>query len=219
MTLQHTLNQNPDMEYWSSPTALQDWTFNVTNADVRQLDRQHSQDHPERYRFPRTRNDDAYVYAGRFSARFRISVAAGTFELTSPEFGFDGGMRGAVQLIYRCQAGMDLTARIVAAPGVGETDMAALVTQAAGDIAQRGNINYDWFTTATTNLTLFSAQPAVDFWRYHMIPIPPAPVGCRTLHIRIDVTDASAAIPAFFDIGRLAVLAHSPVTHGSGDDS
>jgi len=216
--LKTILNLDPNFQVWDSATAIAtaNWTFAATNATQLQLSRRHPPGHIERTRFPSDTKAYDYTYQGEFSWRGVISVAGGTFALTSNEFAFDAGMVPAVSLVYRAVAGLTLTARVVIAPSIAGTDMGSLQTSQAGPLNNQRPRKFFWDTTTTRDLSLMADGTAVDFWRRTGIQGPEAPGGCGSLTVRIDVTDISATIPAYFDVGELAVTAQGSRVHGVG---
>lgn len=214
------LNLDPHFQQWASATAINtsNWTYSGTNATQIQLDKLHGELNPERTRFPSALKSSDYIYDGRFSWRSTITVAAGTFSLISNEFAFDAGMVPAVSLVYRAVAGLTLTMRVIVAPSIAGTDNASLNTDITADLNQQRRKNYFWDTTATRNLPLQTGAtaPAVDWWRRIGVQGPKAPNGAGSLQVRIDVTDDSSSLPAYFDIGEFGVTGQGTLIHGVG---
>jgi hypothetical protein len=216
--LKTPLNLDPNFEQWASATAINtsNWTFSGTNATQVQLDRRHPRDHPARAQFPSAQKSSDYIYSGRYSWRGSIDTALGSFTLLSSEFSVSPDMNPAVLLVCRQQAGLSLTARIVLAPTSGGTDNASLNTPNQAAIPNSAPRHFFWDTTATRDLDLGADQGAINYWRHIGLQCPKVSGGGYWMQVRIEVTDVSGTIPAFFDVGEFSVVGQGAVVHGVG---
>ncbi len=213
------LNLDPEFEQWASATAINtsNWTFSGTNATQIQLDRQHARDHPERARFPSAQKSSDYIYKGRYSHRSTITTALGSFTLTSSEFAVAPGiMWPSTLLVCRRVQGLTLTARIVLAPTSAGTDNASLNTASSVPLFNPVPRHFFWDTTATRDLNLGVEGRASNIWTPVGIQSPAIPAGGNWMQVRIEVTDVSADIPAYFDVGEFSVVGQGTVIHGVG---
>ncbi len=216
--LKSPLNLDPEFEQWTSATAINatNWTFSGTNATQVQLDRRHARDHPARAAFPSAQKSSDYIYSGRYAWRGSIDTALGSFTLTSNEFSVSPDMSPAILLACRQQAGLTLTARVVLAPTSGGTDNASLRSPADAAIPNAAPRQLYWDTTATRDLALGADQGAINYWRNIGIQCPQVSGGGYWMQVRIEVTDVSGSIPAFFDVGAFSVVGQGAVVHGVG---
>lgn len=213
------LNLDPNFQNWDSETAIDtgSWTFAGTNATEIQLDRRHTRENPKRAIFPSAAGSSDYIYNGRFSWRGEITVAAGTFTLTSNEFAVQSGlMNPAMLLVCRQAAGLTVQARVVVADALGGTDNGSL-SMGVGAISNNTvPRKFFWDTGTTTDLDLGANGGAINYWRSIGIQMPVVPAGAAAMQVRIEVTDVSATLPAHFDVGELSVVGQGSVIHGVG---